>query len=46
VTLVQLREKTLDEAAFEKEGQELLELCQVFASVILYYKLKRRPFGT
>lgn len=27
VTLVQLREKTLDEAAFEKEGQELLELC-------------------
>ena len=26
-TLVQLREKTLDEAAFEKEGQELLELC-------------------
>ena len=27
VTLVQLREKTLDEAAFVKEGQELLELC-------------------
>ena len=24
---MQLREKTLDEAAFEKEGQELLELC-------------------
>ena len=27
VTLVRLREKTLDEVAFEKEGQELLELC-------------------
>ena len=24
---MQLREKTLDEAAFVKEGQELLELC-------------------
>ena len=27
VTLVQLREKILDEAAFEREGQKLLELC-------------------
>ena len=27
VTLVQLREKNLDEASFEKEGLELLELC-------------------
>ena len=34
VTLVQLREKTLDEAAFEKEGQELLELF-----IIITYRL-------
>lgn len=27
VTLVQLREKNLDEVTFEKEGRELLELC-------------------
>lgn len=30
VTLVQLREKKLDEATFEKEGRELLELCHQY----------------
>lgn len=30
VTLVQLREKNLDEAAFEKEGRELLKLCHQY----------------
>ena len=29
-TMVQLREKNLDEAAFEKEARELLELCHEF----------------